>query len=131
MIQATLWFMKHAGISLKLGQLGGMKNVQSNFARYGLLDSQVCFLQGFFADTLPTAPFEQVAVMRLDGDMYTSTMDGLNHVYPRLASGGFCIIDDYHTFAECARAVDEYRSAHGITEPLEPIDRMAVYWRKG
>ena len=59
-------------------------------------------MKGYFSDTLPQAPFEQIAVMRLDGDLYESTMDGLNHVYPKLSPGGFCIIDDYYAFPSCA-----------------------------
>lgn len=67
--------------------------------------------------------------MRLDGDLYESTMDGLNHVYPKLSPGGFCIIDDYYAFPSCARAVNEYRAKHGIKAPIENIDRAAIYWR--
>jgi len=103
--------------------------VRHNFERYGLLDDQVKFLKGFFADTLPDAPIEQVAVMRLDGDMYSSTMDALDNLYHKLSPGGFCIIDDY-ALPPCAEAVQDYRKAHGITEPLETIDNISKFWRK-
>jgi Macrocin-O-methyltransferase (TylF) len=33
-----------------------LERVQDNFLRYGLLDSQVRFLKGWFRDTLPAAP---------------------------------------------------------------------------
>ena len=55
-----------------------LEQVQANFAEYGLLDDQVTFLEGWFKDTLPTAPIERLAVLRLDGDMYESTMDALD-----------------------------------------------------
>ena len=61
---------------------------------------------------------------------YESTRDSLQLVYPKLAKGGYCIIDDYHAFSDCRRAVDEYRQQHGITDTLVPIDNLAVYWRK-
>jgi hypothetical protein len=46
------------------------EEVEQNFRKYGLLDEQVVFLKGWFKDTLPSAPIEKLAVMRLDGDMY-------------------------------------------------------------
>lgn len=104
--------------------------VRSHFARYGLLDDQVIFLQGLFSDTLPRAPIDRIAVLRLDGDTYESTRDVLEAAYPRLSTGGYCIVDDYYAFPDCRRAVDEYRSAHGIGDALTVIDQCAVCWRR-
>ena len=42
-----------------------LEEVKRNFARYGLLDDQVRFLKGWFCDTLPTAPIEQI-----EGDVF-------------------------------------------------------------
>ena len=50
-------------------------------------------------------------------------------LYPKLQRGGFCIVDDYYSFEECRRAVDEYRAAHAIDEPLQRVDAASVYWR--
>lgn len=105
------------------------EQVEANFRRFGLLDDQVVFLQGWFKDTLPTLDQEKLAVMRLDGDMYESTMDGFNNLYHKLSVGGFCIIDDYG-LAGCRQAVDEFRQEMGITAPLERVDWTGVYWRK-
>jgi hypothetical protein len=80
---------------------------------------------------LPGAPFDKLALLRFDGDQYPSTRDPLVHCYPKLAVGGFCIVDDYFSFEECRRAVDEYRREHGITDELVRIDRMSVMWRRG
>ena len=55
--------------------------VKAAFARYGLLDEQVVFVEGLFKDTLPSAPVDRLALLRLDGDMYASTMDGLVNLY--------------------------------------------------
>jgi len=104
--------------------------VRDNFRRYGLLDDNVCFLEGWFQDTLPTLRGRQWAVIRLDGDMYQSTWVALESLYPGLAPGGYAIIDDYHDVEECRRAVDEYRSAHGIDEPLVDVDPHSVRWRR-
>lgn len=105
------------------------EQVAHNFELYGLLDDQVQFLPGFFADTLPSAPVSQLVVLRLDGDLYASTTDALSQLYPKLSSGGFVIIDDWN-IPMCQQAVDDYRAAHDITEPITGIDQCGVFWRK-
>jgi O-methyltransferase len=65
-----------------------LEEVRENFARYNLLDDQVRFLKGWFRETLPEAPIERLSILRLDGDMYESTMDALRHLYPRVSAGG-------------------------------------------
>ncbi len=107
-----------------------LEEVQRNFERYGLLDERVRFLKGWFKDTLPGAPIEQLAVLRVDADLYESTMDALVPLYPKLASGGYAIIDDYKIIPACKKAVDDYRAANGITAPIQSIDWNAVYWQK-
>jgi O-methyltransferase len=51
--------------------------------------------QGWFADTLPSELPDQIAFAHLDGDLYSSTLESLEHVYPRLSPGAVCVIDDY------------------------------------
>jgi len=106
-----------------------LEEVQGNFRRYSLLDERVRFLKGWFKDTLPNAGIERLAVMRLDGDMYESTMDALVPLYPRLSSGGYCIIDDY-ALPACRAAVDDFRTREHITEKVQQIDPWAVFWQK-
>ena len=105
------------------------EEVAANFKKYGLLDEQVVFLKGWFKDTLAVAPIQQLAVLRLDGDMYESTMEALNALYHKLSKGGFCIIDDYDC-VECKAAVEEFRTRHGIQSPLMEIDWTGRFWRK-
>jgi len=107
-----------------------LEQVKSNFARYGLLDEQVVFLQGFFHETLPTAPIKNLSVLRADADLYESTRDILIHLYPKLSVGGYAIFDDYQNLKDCRLAIDEYRLDHQITDPIIPIDKRAVYWVK-
>ncbi|HEY3974200.1 MAG TPA: TylF/MycF family methyltransferase [Candidatus Sulfotelmatobacter sp.] len=107
-----------------------LKEVKTNFARYGLLDEQVRFLAGWFKDTLPTAPIKQLAVLRLDGDMYSSTMDALQSLYHRVSPGGYVIIDDYGCIPACKKAVDDFRTEQKITEPMREIDWSGVFWEK-
>lgn len=107
-----------------------LDDVRRNFERYGLLDDQVRFLKGWFRDTLPTAPIKKLALMRLDGDMYESTMDGLVNLYSKLSSGGFVIIDDYNAVPACNAAVDDFRREQGIATALSLIAGCGAFWRK-
>jgi O-methyltransferase len=106
--------------------------VRANFERYRLLDDRVRFLAGFFEDTLP-GPIEQLAVLRLDGDMYSSTIHTLDALYPKVSPGGFVIVDDFGGSGNgCQQAVESYRDRYGVVEPFEWIaDSGAIYWRKG
>jgi O-methyltransferase len=107
-----------------------LEQVKENFARYGMLDDRVKFLKGWFKDTLPTAPIEKLAILRLDGDMYESTMDGLKALYDKVSPGGFIIVDDYYCVKGCQTAVDEFRDERRIRDEIFNIDGMGSYWRK-
>ncbi|MBD0844187.1 MULTISPECIES: TylF/MycF family methyltransferase [unclassified Streptomyces] len=107
-----------------------LATVRRNFQRYDLLDDQVRFLPGWFRDTLPTAPVERLAVLRLDSDLYESTWDTLVHLYPKLSPGGFVIVDDYH-IPVCAEAVHDWRQKFGVEDPIQDIDGLGVFWRRG
>jgi O-methyltransferase len=106
------------------------EQVRAAFERFCLLDDNVHFIEGWFSDTLPGLRGIPWAVVRLDGDQYGSTMDGIANLYPDLSSGGFLIVDDYHVYESCRRAITEYRTANGITEEIVNIDNIGVFWRK-
>lgn len=103
--------------------------VRKNFETLGLMSENIRFLPGWFADTLPDAPIEKIAILRLDGDHYSSTIEALDALYPKLVPGGFVIIDDY-SLPRCAKAVEDFRAAHSITETIEKIDHTGIAWRK-
>jgi len=107
-----------------------IEQVQENFRAYDLLDEQVKFIKGWFKDTLPNAPIGQLALLRLDGDMYESTMDALTNLYPKLSPNGYAIIDDYHVVPACKAAVNDYCAANGLQPEIKEIDGVGVYWRK-
>jgi O-methyltransferase len=104
--------------------------VRANFERYGLLDDRVRFLPGWFKDTLRDAPIDRISVLRLDGDLYESTIQALDALYPRLSPVGFCIVDDYLGIQACEQAVSDYRTKHDITAEIVDIDGSGVFWRK-
>jgi O-methyltransferase len=79
---------------------------------------------------LPTIQAERFALLRLDGDLYESTMDGLRHLYPKLSVGGYVIIDDYGAIPACKAAVDDFRAQHAVTDKVEAIDWTGVFWQR-
>jgi hypothetical protein len=115
-------FTPYLGVSLD--------QVKGNFELFRLLDNRVKFVPGWFSDTLPVAQVNQIAVLRLDGDMYESTMVALESLYPRVSSGGYIIIDDFGALPHCQRAVHHFRSKHAVNSPIFRVDWTGAYWRK-
>ncbi|CAF1514463.1 unnamed protein product, partial [Adineta steineri] len=108
-----------------------LEEVRTNFAAFNLLDDRVHFCKGFFVDSLPRCNISQIAVLRMDGDMYESTMDQLFNLYSKIQTGGVIIVDDYNV-PECYRAINHFRSWHNITEEivLIPNDESGRFWIK-
>jgi O-methyltransferase len=107
-----------------------LEQVRQAFDRYGLLDDRVRFLPGWFSDTLPPLRDRTWALVHIDADLYQSTSEALDNLYPSLAPGGFVIVDDYGVLGPCRRAVDDFRARHDIGEELERVDSSAVFWRR-
>ena len=105
-----------------------VEEVKSNFDKFGLNDNQVVYIKGWFSESLPKAPINKLALLRLDGDMYHSTMDSLNNLYHKVSNGGYVIVDDMD-WPECARAINEFREKHSIKSELKFIDDVSAYWR--
>ena len=104
--------------------------MREHFQRYDLLDSNVCFVSGWVADTLPSAPTGPLALLRIDVDLYSSTAQCLDLLYDRVSAGGFVIVDDYGHLTCCRDAVDDFRRRRGIEEPILWVDGSGIYWRK-
>ncbi len=104
--------------------------VAANFTKFGLLDQQVLFVEGWFRDTMPGFPAERIAVLRLDGDMYESTIDPLIHLYDRVMEGGWVIVDDYGIVPACRQAVHDFFDTRGIAPKLTDIDGIGMAFAK-
>jgi O-methyltransferase len=107
-----------------------LDEVKRNFAKFGLLDEQVVFLPGWFKDTLATAPVQRLAVLRLDGDMYESTMQSLENLYDKVSTNGWIVIDDYEMVPACRAAVHDYLASRNLRPEIYPIDGVGVFFRK-
>merc|ERR1711862_103644 len=100
--------------------------VADNFRRFGLYDNQVKFLKGFFSDTLPKAQdhgLTQIALLRVDGDLYSSTMDVLTNLYDKVATGGYIIFDDY-PLPQSRLAIRDFFTMKQLSWDLLQYDRM-------
>lgn len=107
-----------------------VEEVKANFARYGLLDDQVVFVEGRFQETLPALEAAAFALVRLDGDLYESTSAALEALYPKLTPGGFVILDDFQLIAACRQAVLDYRAENGIDAVIHEPDWNSAWWQK-
>lgn len=108
-----------------------LEEVKTNFELYGLLSHQVHFLKGWFKETLQETPSAQLALLRLDGDLYESTMDALVALYDRVSPGGIVIIDDWGVLPPCRQAVEDYFAGRGEVVPeIQAMDWSGVWFKK-
>ena len=107
-----------------------LESVSNNFKQYGCLDDNVVFIEGWFKDTLPNNnKIEKLSILRMDGDMYKSTMDVFETCYHKLSEGGFCIIDDW-CIPDCREAVEDWWKLLGKQPQYIDIDGSSIYWQK-
>jgi hypothetical protein len=93
------------------------QSVQDNFRRFGLYDDErIKWLPGWFNEALPHAAEQgltKIAILRIDGDLYSSTMDVLVNLYQYVSSGGYLIFDDYN-LAPSKQAIHDFFDKHGL-----------------
>ena len=102
--------------------IAGLEDVRANVSSTGYPQSQLSFVEGDVAVTLSQALPDSIALLRLDTDWYESTKTGLEFLYPRLASGGVCILDDYGHWQGARKAVDDFFAASNFRPLMLPID---------
>jgi O-methyltransferase len=84
--------------------------------------------KGWFNETLPLNTIsEPIALLRLDADWYDSTMDCLTHLFDKVATNGIIIIDDYHAWDGCSKAVHDYLSKHKKSERIAQFNNRTVF----
>lgn len=108
-----------------------VESVQRNMANWGVDAGRLVYHPGWFQHTVPTAGIGPIALLRLDGDLYESTKVCLEHLYPKLSLGGYCVIDDY-ALTGCRLAVTEYLASIGESPEIITIEGGGgpVYWRR-
>ncbi|HMJ71706.1 MAG TPA: TylF/MycF/NovP-related O-methyltransferase [Cyclobacteriaceae bacterium] len=86
--------------------------------------------KGWFEQTVGSFDGRQIAILRLDGDWYDSTMVCLTHLFPRVAKGGIVILDDYYQWDGCSRAVHDYLSRERSASRLLQWSNQVAYIEK-
>ncbi len=111
----------------------GVDQVRENFSRFGLLDDDVVFIEGWFADTMPRLRdrIDAISILRLDGDYYSSTRDVIDALYDKVSPGGFVIVDDYGCYQQARDAIHDFWRERGLAPRLIQVDWTCHYWRKG
>lgn len=112
-----------------------LATVVQNFVQLGISSQKVKYYPGWFEDTIPefarNHPNFQIAILRLDGDWYTSTKVCLENLYPLVSEKGIIIIDDYYAWDGCALAVHEFLAEHKLNHRIRSIpDFTSAYMVK-
>lgn len=100
--------------------------MRANLKSTGYPPRHLYLLKGRVEDTIPDQAPDEIALLRLDTDWYESTAHELNHLYPRLGSGGVLIIDDYGHWQGARRAVDEYFGGKVLLQRIDYTGRLVV-----
>jgi O-methyltransferase len=88
--------------------------------------------KGWFHETVPGVRIDSgIALLRLDGDWYESTLVCLEAFYPQVVKGGMILIDDYFIWDGCSRAVHDYLSKTQSTDRIRHTPEGVSYLVKG
>jgi hypothetical protein len=104
-----------------------LEDTKKNFAKYGYLDDRTVFVPGWFRDTIPALKpaSGKWALLRLDGDIYESTIQVLDALYDDLSVGGYVIIDDFGSDVGASHATRDFLYKIGkIKPPKEVTDKL-------
>lgn len=105
-------------------------SVKANFKKYGYLDDRTIFVPGWFKDTLPTLKpaSGRWALLRLDGDLYESTIQALSALYADLSFGGYVVVDDFKSDIGAKTATLDFLGKFEETEVTTLC--LSAYWKK-
>jgi O-methyltransferase len=108
-------------------------SVRENFLKYRVLDERVKFRKGWFHETMPEVAKEinKIAILRLDGDLYVSTLPVLQAMYDKVSIGGYIMLDDVG-LRGFDTALEEFRLSNNITTPITHVanSHNVCYWIK-
>jgi O-methyltransferase len=93
-------------------------SVEAGLQALGFVQGEFFLHEGWFADTVPALAEglkdKRLALLRLDGDWYDSTMVCLEHLMPIVSDRAAVLVDDYYAWEGCTLAVHDYFSKVGI-----------------
>lgn len=113
-----------------------LEDVQRNMEIFGFGgDNKIHYVKGLFSDTTKewtTRVNDVIAVLRVDGNFYSSYQDVLYAMYDKVPMGGIVIFDDvfHHHYREVMQCWIDFKNDHGIPEELVRIDDGSGWFRK-
>jgi hypothetical protein len=91
-------------------------------------EKNVILVEGWFENILPDYVIEPISILRLDGDLYNSTLVCLQNLYPKVIKGGLVIIDDIE-LKGCRDACEDYFKSIGETPVCKSISNIAYFYK--
>lgn len=85
--------------------------------------------KGWFHQTLPRFNGD-IAILRVDGDWYGSTMDVLLNLYDHVVDGGLIVFDDYIYWEGCSKAVHDFFSQRQLSARIRQFNNDICYVQK-
>lgn len=77
---------------------------------------------GFFPATAAGLEAERFCLVSLDSDLEESTLEGLRFFWPRMQTGGYILLHDYHSnLTGVAKALRRYEAEIGCAIPMVPL----------
>jgi hypothetical protein len=95
------------------------------------VDKNVELIAGNILDTVPAYvekhPELKISLLNLDTDIYEPAVTILEHLFPKIVTGGILIIDDYSVFPGETKAVDDYFRNMEVTIQKFPFCMTPCY----
>ena len=125
------WKQDEGDQHYKIRELAVSENTVRENINYFVLEGNIELVPGFFEVTMPMLKdkLEDISILRVDGDMYGSTMEVLENLYYKVSVGGYIICDDY-ALPGAKMAIDEFKENYGIKNPLVKVNETIYYWQK-
>jgi len=106
-----------------------IEDAREAMERAGVYDARI--VKGWFEDTLPGAAFDDgISVLRMDADWYESTMCILDNLFQHVVPGGCVIVDDYHCWEGCAKAIHDFLSRNQRAERINTFNDHVAFMIK-
>lgn len=95
------------------------------------VNKNIDIIKGDIVETVPQYikdhPELKISILNLDTDIYEPAVTILEHLYPRIVSGGILILDDYAVFPGETAAVDEYFKNQNVEIKKFPFAMTPCY----
>lgn len=105
----------HQALASSFATVVSIEDFNEHIRKSGVSHNNIYAVKGWFEETTEGCLTEpQIAILRLDGDLYNSTYVCLKNLFELVIEGGFVIIDDY-ALKGCREACDDFFKGIGYT----------------